>query len=235
MINDRSPLPRSGWRQGNRARPQAFGPGRCRRRPRGFTLIELLVAITLFGLIAVLLFGGLRFGTRAWEAGIASSDRVAEVHLAQNFLRRQLSQARDIAPKEARALAEAPFEGMRQEMSFVSVLPDHIAVGGLYRLSVYVSGEVGRKRLVASWRLLRSEAGGPGQGEPEETVLLERIEDVEFSYLAPGEDGAAGLWRNGWQEEDGLPQLVRIRVEFADGDSRYWPELVVAPRLARGA
>ena len=33
----------------------------------GFTLVELLVAMTLLGFLTVLLFGGLRFGTRAWE------------------------------------------------------------------------------------------------------------------------------------------------------------------------
>ena len=37
------------------------------RSEAGFTLIELLVALTLLGLISVVLFGGLRFGTRAWE------------------------------------------------------------------------------------------------------------------------------------------------------------------------
>ena len=35
----------------------------------GFTLVELLVGLSLLGLISLLLFGGLRFGLRTWEAG----------------------------------------------------------------------------------------------------------------------------------------------------------------------
>ena len=37
------------------------------RDHNGFTLVELLVATTLLALLSVVLFGGLRFGARAWE------------------------------------------------------------------------------------------------------------------------------------------------------------------------
>ena len=41
------------------------------RDAAGFTLIELLVTLTLVGLISLVLFGGLRFGTRAWDLRLA--------------------------------------------------------------------------------------------------------------------------------------------------------------------
>ena len=72
----------------------------ARRQPRavgsagaGFTLIELLIALALFGLISVVLFGGLRFGTRAWEAGNAHAERLEEVQAVQALLRRHIAQA----------------------------------------------------------------------------------------------------------------------------------------------
>ncbi len=38
-------------------------------RADGFTLVELLIAMTLVAMLSVLLFGGLRFGTRAADRG----------------------------------------------------------------------------------------------------------------------------------------------------------------------
>jgi hypothetical protein len=34
-----------------------------------------------------------------------------------------------------------------------------------------------------------------------------------------------------WDGLLGLAQLIRVRVSFAPGDRRRWPDLVVAPRL----
>jgi len=60
---------------------------------RGFTLVELLIALSLIGLITLLLFSGLRLGTRAWEGVETTADRTAELRVARNFLERALVQA----------------------------------------------------------------------------------------------------------------------------------------------
>ncbi len=230
MRNGRFRFRPSGWRQGSKGAVEPRGP----RRARGFTLLELLVAITLFGLIAVMLLAGLRFGTRAWEAGVASADRAAEIHLAQSFLRRELSQARGADRRQGQE--EPAFEGTREAVHFIAPLPDHVGVSGLYRLSVYVAGEPGEKRLVTSWRMMRTDAEAEAtEAEAGETVLLDRIEDAEFSYLGREDEDAPSHWQDSWQDEEGLPALVRIRIEFGEDDRRTWPDLVVAPRIARGA
>jgi general secretion pathway protein J len=36
-------------------------------RSGGFTLLELVIALTLFGIISVVLFSALRLGGRLWE------------------------------------------------------------------------------------------------------------------------------------------------------------------------
>src|ERR1700674_5801628 len=65
----------------------------AQKREAGFTLVELLVALSLFSLLALVLFGSLRFGLRAWELGTAHADRVEDVMFAQNLLRRLVADA----------------------------------------------------------------------------------------------------------------------------------------------
>src|SRR5579864_2460479 len=59
----------------------------------GFTLLELLISLTLLAVLSAILFGGLRFGTRAWERSEVMASETDEIAIAQNFLRRQLSDA----------------------------------------------------------------------------------------------------------------------------------------------
>jgi general secretion pathway protein J len=62
-------------------------------RQDGFTLIELLISMTLLGLLFVLLLGGMRFGTRAWEHGTQVADEGDSIRSVQNLLRREIERA----------------------------------------------------------------------------------------------------------------------------------------------
>ena len=63
------------------------------RRDAGFTLIELLISLTLLGLLLVLLFGGLRFGIRAWEHGTTTVEAIDTVRAVQDLLRSKIERA----------------------------------------------------------------------------------------------------------------------------------------------
>ena len=64
-----------------------------RLRQQGFTLLELLIALTLLGLILVLLFGGLRLGVRSWDASQQQIDTLNSLRSLESFLRREMSVA----------------------------------------------------------------------------------------------------------------------------------------------
>ena len=129
-------------------------PGLPAARPAGagFTLVELLVALTLVGLISLVLFGGLRFGTRAWEAGTSRGEESRRVAIVQSLLRRQLSQA--VLPARRSREVDAPqaFDGAAESIQFVAPLSAHVGFGGLYRFELAVERAAARRRLVLRWQ-----------------------------------------------------------------------------------
>ena len=60
------------------------------RRQRGFTLIEIVIAMVLLAVMMSLLYSGLTFALRSWDAADANGRRVADRRLAEYFLRREV-------------------------------------------------------------------------------------------------------------------------------------------------
>src|SRR5262245_45924092 len=211
-----------------------------RRHAAGFTLVELLVALTLFALMSVLMFGGLRFGLRAWESGSRLMDEAAQVELAQGLLRRELSQARlpslVIAEEEEHDTISA-FVGTADAMSFVAPLPSHSGIAGLgvFLLSERQPQNGDGATLTLAWKVFRPDEFNSQTAEAaepdEERVLLEGFAGMELAYYGRFDSNLPPDWLDHWDGNFGLPELIRVRVSFPAGDRRRWPDLLVAPRL----
>ena len=196
----------------------------------GFTLIELLVALTLLGLISVVLFGGLRFGTRAWEAGNVRAEQLAQVHAVQALLRRRMAQA---LPPRSEAADKADgrkiFNGTADVLQFLAVVPSRAGVGGIYAFELIVTKDNAQGMLLElTWRLHRSDddaepGGTPGAGLGGRRVLIEGLASARFGYLGATAAGQAADWHDRWDSsEAGLPGLIAIEVAFPEGDGRAW-------------
>ena len=89
----------------------------------------MLVAISLMALLSVILFGGLRFGMRAWEAGGDYIDRPTRIERIQNLLRQEIGQA--LLPAPAAIGDPVPtFFGGPESLTFVAPLPAHRGIAG---------------------------------------------------------------------------------------------------------
>jgi len=115
------------------------------RRQRGFTLIELVVAMALLGTMMLLLYSGLSFSVRSWDAGDVNGRRTADRRIGENFLRRELSELFPMRWKEPNVVKFA-FEGEKDHLRFVSSRPAGLAQGGLSLVSLEVQDEGGASR-----------------------------------------------------------------------------------------
>jgi len=196
---------------------------------QGFTLVELLVGLTLMALLSVILFGGLRFGVRAWEAGGEHVEQATRLDTVQNLLRQQVSRAR--SPElDAGADPRPPpaFVGGAESLQFIAPLPAHRGAGGSYLFYLTVSEGDGRSDLKLAWHLFRPEDLAAGDVPPdEETTLLEGIAGIELAYYGATDPEQPMQWWEAWDGAGGRPQLVRLRVEFPPGDPRRWPDLII--------
>ena len=198
-----------------------------RARQSGFTLIELVVAMVLLGIMMTLLYSGLTFALRSWDAGDANGERVADRRIGENFLRREVAEMFPMRWKDPTQLRYA-FEGAHDALRFVSSRPAGASLGGLalVGIAVEVDAATGTRALV-----MRRASVDPDTADfaalatAEATVLLPDVDSVTFSYFGSENDFADPKWSDDWAMPARLPVAIRVSARGANGS--WVPDLLV--------
>ena len=191
---------------------------------RGFTLMEVLAALAVLGLLMLGLSQGVQFGLRAWDLQARDVAWRNDIEAADRAIRLLIRRLRSGAEVRDRPTVV----GGPHSCDLVTMLPPNASdpdAPVAARLEVNAAG-----RLVLRW-LPMPHATWIGPPRPQEAVLLDRVERVEFAYWKE-QPGGGGAWQRAWNEPQ-PPSLVRLRIVFPRGDARSWPDIVAAPRLDR--
>lgn len=198
------------------------------RGNEGFTLLELLVALVVFSLLVTALFGTMRYGIGAWKRTTEQVDQLDHTLHVQNFLRRIIEDAYPLFISDGAMRNYVDFKGSSTSLDFLSSVPIALATGGRARFTLSVATVDGHRDFVAASDL---ELANRSRSTRTARALLSGLESVEISYFGRVPTDRAAGWHDNWIEEPTLPQLIRIRVRYPEGDPRIWPELFVAPRI----
>ena len=200
------------------------------RSSRGFTLIEMLIAMTLLGIMVVLLFSSLKIAAESWNAGEAKIVEVNKKAVVYQFFKRHLTTIRPLFDPvlsqggDVDQLPQPAFQGQSQRLRFVAALPVSAARKGLQVFEIAADSREPSTLLVALSPYQQTE---PSQ--PEQVVLLEHIKAFSFSYFGKKEEGGASAWLDEWTGADRLPQLIKVSILLEDGS--YWPDMVIPVKI----
>ena len=195
-------------------------------RPRpcnaGFTLVELLASLVVLAMVCLMLVAGLGGRATAWSRMDRDTTRSEGVEAAQALLRDRLQRVWPTTVYNIQPPGP-DFDGQARQAVFLAPPPQAAGPAALrrYQLGLDAGGDL--------LLLSRSDVAADRRRWSQRQVVLRGVESLDLAYFGAATRDVAPGWRPDWSEQPVMPALVRVRVGFAPGDPRVWPELIVRP------
>ncbi len=195
---------------------------------RGFTLLEMLIALSIFGLLAVMSYGGLSSVLEQQFRTGVEADRLAELQKTYLIMQRDIEQvvSRPIRDEFGEELAPLVGDQALQLTRGGWSNPLGHPRSTLQRVAWYREDQQLRRYV---WQVLDRAQ----DSLPLEQLLMENIEHLQFRYLLADDD-----WKEQWPtpiqnpDPDATPAVLPAAVEVTIEHEHYGP-LVWLFRLPR--
>lgn len=191
----------------------------------GFTLIELLVAVSIFAVVAVVLYSTFRSGVVAYKRIGEEIEESQKIRYALNAITKDI--------KNIIYISNIPFEGGSDSLSFVSTTSlSKDADNNISKISFFLKKEGDQTLLVRSEQSLLDvvkeiatledleEIPDEDDLELDSKPLLEGVATLNFTYLLlreDEEDAEDYEWVDFWEEETMIPVAINIEIKLDEG------------------
>jgi general secretion pathway protein J len=187
-----------------------------------------LVVVVALGFLVVGLTQGVRAGMALWHAQQLRVGETAELDASARVLRTLITGAAAATPGGfgPGAAAGGQIKGDANHLSFVGDLPT--GLGTTRRADISI--ELRDGRLVLRWTPHLHEISFGPPPQPTITELISGVAHLEIAFWGTTTPDQPAAWQTRW-DGPAAPGLIRIRIVFAKGDRRHWPDLIATPEL----
>lgn len=170
---------------------------------RGFTLLELLISITMIGLIALVITGAMRLGSRSVDRGEKRIESLERLKNSINIIESQIMSEIPLSYEED-GNRRYYFQGEKDSVQFATTY----SIWGNQKGYVLTSLKVGIDS--NGKRYLKAKESPLIGGIEAETVLFEGFDEIYFEYFYKDPTEEDGRWVREWTEEGNMPDRIRV-------------------------
>jgi general secretion pathway protein J len=115
------------------------------------------------------------------------------------------------------------FSGAASHLNFLAAPPKARGFGPLrrYQLALDTGGDLVLDSL--------SDVSIDQRHWSDRQILLRGVQSLDLAYFGQALKQTGPGWRPDWSQQAVMPSAIRVRLEFAAGDRRRWPDLIVHP------
>ena len=184
----------------------------------GFTLIELMIAVTILGVVTLIVASALHLGARAWEKGTEKDDRIQATQVVFGILKGQIASA---LPYETIIDGKTSFffKGDDKQLQYVSMTSLYSGKSYGNVIVTYRVSEMEKKKIleVLEQRIVSADLKDDSTHEEANTwrTLAENLNGFSFEYAGCPEPNDGLSWVEQWDsnEQGGVPAAVKITMD----------------------
>jgi general secretion pathway protein J len=207
-----------------------------RKSQKGFTLIEVMLAMTIFALMATVLYGAFSLGHSAVEKSQRSFENNQKLRAVDELVGSYIRSAYPYrsSPQDSALL----FVGEEAELTFVSSFSLAMGGRGMAKVRLFWEGDEKRAGLLrleeeTPVRVLSEEGNEGHEGLRNGLVVREGVKEFRITYLDPQSEEEK--WEERWdaKERNTLPRAIRLHYLTKEGREVQWVFPVMMSLLAQ--